>query len=257
MKLLYREILMVMKIYLREKQQIFWVFVVPLLLLLILGFTMNNSNDMQYSMGVVDRDGFELNYVDFLMPGLIGFSLLFTSLSSMAGSLVYARQQRILRRLTVTPLPKSVFISSWIIFLYVVIILMALFLIMVSRLVFDVQMKGGILSVLVVLTVGSLTFLAFGVALGARIRKIKTATSISQILLISITFLSGVFFPLHMLPGFLEFLVEFIPLTHFINAMRAVFNYGSPLSSIWYELSVLFAWMVACFLIALKTFCWN
>ncbi|MCP4752903.1 MAG: ABC transporter permease, partial [Proteobacteria bacterium] len=139
---------------------------------------------------------------------------------------------------------------------YLIIILAALILLVVSRLVFNVQVKGSIFSLLVTLTFGSLSFSAIGIALAARIKKLQTLTIIGQIVVLT-TFLSGVFFPVDVMPGFLQLLTKVLPLTHFLNAMRAIINQGEPLSAVLNQIGILTMWAFGCFLIALKIFKWE
>jgi ABC-2 type transport system permease protein len=199
----------------------------------------------------------EQSYIDFLVPGLIGFSLMATCLFSVGVVVVSYREKGKLRRLAVTPLPKSVFITGQILNRYFIVLLQAILLIGISIILFNVQMVGSLFQFFIALTVGMFAFIALGYAVASVAQTPETASGIANVLFIPMTFLSGVYFSVEGLPGYLQPLIKFLPLTHLVKAIRSIFNQGVLLSELLPEMGILAVWMVASFVFSLKKFKWE
>ncbi len=70
-------------------------------------------------------------------------------------------------------------------------------------------------------------------------------------------FLSGVYFSVEGIPKILKPLVEFLPLTHMVRAIRAIFNHGAALTSVLPQMGILIVWMVVCLAVSVKLFKWE
>ena len=199
----------------------------------------------------------EIRYIEFLVPGLIGVSLVSTCLFSIGVVVASYREKGKLRRLSVTPLPKPIFIAGQIINRYTIVLLQAFLLIGLGILVFSVQMQGNVLSFILLLTVGMLAFLALGFLIASTAKTAQTASGIANVIFIPMMFLSGVYFPVDGLPKIFKPLVEFLPLTHFVRATRAIFNDGASLDSVLPQVGILSVWMVVCFALSVRLFRWE
>ncbi|MFQ5708450.1 MAG: ABC transporter permease [bacterium] len=199
----------------------------------------------------------EASYIDFLLPGVIGMSVVSTCLFSIGMVVVAYREKGKLRRLSVTPLPKSIFIAGQILNRYLIVLMQAFVLIAIGMQVFHVQIVGSLLTFLTVLTVGMLAFIAIGFTIASVAKTTETASGIANTLFLPMIFLSGVYFSVEGIPKFLKPLVEFLPLTHLVRAMRVVFNNGAPLTNVLPQMGILSIWAVVCFAISLKLFRWE
>ncbi len=197
------------------------------------------------------------SYIDFLVPGLIGFSLMTTSLFSIGVVVVSYREKGKLRRLAVTPLPKAVFIAGQILNRYFIVLLQAIVLIVLAYFVFDVEIVGSLGTFFAALSLGMLTFISLGYAVASISETPETASGIANVLFLPMTFLSGVYFSVDGFPAFIKPLVEFLPLTHLIRAIRGVFNNGLGLADILPEMGILLVWLIVCFLFSMKKFRWE
>ena len=200
-----------------------------------------------------------LVFVDgaYLVPGLIGFSLMSTCLFSIGVVVVSYREKDKLRRLAVTPLPKAIFISGQILNRYLIVLLQAVLILAIALSFFEVTLVGSAIHLFAVLTVGMMAFIAIGYAVASVSATTETASGIANVLFLPMTFLSGVYFSVDGLPGFLQPLVEILPLTHLVRAIRAVFNEGLTVLDVWPQLAILAGWFVACFLFSVRRFKWE
>ena len=79
----------------------------------------------------------------------------------------------------------------------------------------------------------------------------------ANIIALPMMFLSGVFFPTDTLPGFLEDIVQYLPLTFLADGMREVAIQGASLTEIPWELLGLVVWLAIAFIAATRVFRWE
>lgn len=199
----------------------------------------------------------EQSYVDFLLPGLIGMSVVSTSLFSIGMVVVAYREKGKLRRLSVTPLPKPIFIAGQIANRYFIVLLQAFLLIILGTTIFKVQIVGSIFDFLAALTIGMLAFIALGFFVASVANTTETASGIANTLFLPMIFLSGVYFSVEGIPKFLKPLVEFLPLTHLVRAIREIFNNGVAFADVLPQMGILSIWMIVCFGASVKLFKWE
>ncbi len=199
----------------------------------------------------------DFSYISFLVPGLIGFSLMATCLFSIGVVVVSYREKGKLRRLAVTPLPKSIFIAGQILTRYLIVLTQAILLIGIAVFLFDVRIVGSIFQFFLALTIGMFAFIALGYAIASIAKTPETAAGIANTLFLPMTFLSGVYFSADGLPGFLQPLVALLPLTHLVHAIRGIFSNGQSIFEFLPQMGILIAWMIVCFTFAVRKFKWE
>jgi ABC-2 type transport system permease protein len=199
----------------------------------------------------------ERRYIDFVVPGLIGFSLMSTCLFSIGVVVVSYREKGKLRRLSVTPLPKYIFISGQIANRYIIVLLQALLLIGVALLLFKVEMVGNPFTLFIVLSLGMLCFISIGYAIASMAKTTESASGMANVLFFPMIFLSGVYFSVENMPLFLQPVIAFLPLTHLVYALRSVFNEGAALIDVLPQLAILLVWFSACFIFSIYKFKWE
>jgi ABC-2 type transport system permease protein len=184
----------------------------PLLYLLVLGF----------GLGPVFQKAGNGDYIRFIAPGIIGMSVLFTSVFSGIG-LLWDRQFGFLKETLVAPVPRvSVMIGktlggatvATIQGLLVLIICLIAGFRPVNWLMLPVAFFFMILTAFV--------FAGLGVAIGSRLQDIQGMQLIMNFVVLPIYFLSGALFPLNGLPSVLSFLTRIDPLSYGIDALRNV-----------------------------------
>ncbi|MFQ5864959.1 MAG: ABC transporter permease [bacterium] len=218
---------------------------------------LNTKPPIQLLRNPVQAERRDLSYIDFLLPGIIGMSVVSTCLFSIGMVVVAYREKGKLRRLSVTPLPKPIFIAGQVLNRYFIVLLQAFLLIALGYLVFKVEIVGNMFSFLVVLTVGMLAFIALGFFVASVAKTTETASGIANSLFLPMIFLSGVYFSVEGIPKILKPLVEFLPLTHMVRAIRAIFNHGAALTTVLPQMGILTIWMVVCLGLSIKLFKWE
>jgi ABC-2 type transport system permease protein len=198
----------------------------------------------------------ELDYIDFLVPGVLAMSLMFLGLFSGLTQ-VDRREKKVLKRFGATPLQKRTVVMSQIIQRLIVALIQAFIIIVIARLVFDVQMVGNWFVLLGVIFLGTLTMISIGYVIVARARTEESAQPIIQLVQFPMMFLSGIFFPIEFMPAFIKPVVTAMPLTYVGDALRQVMVDATPLYPLSTDLAVMSAWLVACMLLAFWLFKWE
>ena len=198
-----------------------------------------------------------LRYIDFLMPGIVAMSIMQMGLFSVAFAFVQLKRQGILRRLLATPMRPASFIFAYVVTRLTVSILQTGVLVGVAVLFFDVQIAGSVVSLFLLALIGGAVFVSLGFAVSGWARSEEAAAPIANVIALPMIFLSGVFFPREAMPGVLETITEYLPLTYLADSLRSVSVDGAALSSQWAGLLGLAAWLVATYVLAVKLFRWE
>jgi len=206
-----------------------------------------------------DRSGAPVvvsSYVDFLIPGMIGLQIMSACLWGIGFLLINYREKGNLKQLALTPVRKGIYISAFISSRFVFQILQVIFILVCSFWVFPVHMQGSWFSFFVVITLGTLMFMALGFLIASLASTVELAIGINNILFFLMIAMGGVFFSTENLPEWAQIFTGLFPLTHFIEALRGIFNDGQSLFFYTKELLILTAWTLICFGLSLRYFRW-
>jgi ABC-2 type transport system permease protein len=197
-----------------------------------------------------------LRNIDYLVPGILAMSILFLGLF---GSLVLVerRERKILKRFAATPVSRSTLIYSQVVYRLILALLQALIIIVVAAVVFKVSVIGNWFLLLGILILGTLTFVSIGYFVVARARTSEGAMPIIQLVQFPMLFLSGIFFPVDIMPAFMRPIVAIMPLTYLGDAFRQVMVDATPLYPLIVDVGVLAAWLVVCMVLAIRLFRWE
>jgi len=196
-------------------------------------------------------------YVDFLIPGLLGMNLMGGGLWGIGFVTVDMRIRKLLKRLVATPMHKRDFFLSLIGSRMVFTVPEVLLLLVTGRLLFNVAIEGNALNIAVVAGIGALSFAGLGLFLSSRARKIETISGLMNAVMLPMWIFSGIFFSSKRFPDLLQPFIQALPLTQLNNALRAVITDGASLMSQWMPLSILAAYGLVAFVLALRWFRWT
>ena len=223
-------------------------------------------NEMTFALREVPRrftveaqpvDSRNLRFIDFLMPGIVAMSIMQMGLFSVAFTFVQMKNRGILRRLLATPVHPGSFLFGQVVTRLTVSILQTLVLIGVAVAFFNVEVAGNLASVLLLALMGGGVFVSMGFAVSGWARSEEVAAPLANVIALPMMFLSGVFFPRSIMPGALESVTDFLPLTYLIDAMRSVAIDGEMLWSQGWNILGLAVWLAITFLVAVRLFRWE
>lgn len=199
----------------------------------------------------------DLDYVDFLVPGILAMTIMNSGMIGLASAFVTYRERGILRRIRATPFPLPSFIAARITSQVIVSLAQACILIAAGVLIVGFKINGNLLNVFVMVVIGSLAFLSLGFVVAAFARNQETADSLANGLTFPMLFLSGVFFPVDSAPGWLQPFMRIMPLRYLVDALRDLMVRGGNLPDQWLNMLVMLATGTIGFLLAIRFFKWE
>jgi ABC-2 type transport system permease protein len=195
------------------------------------------------------------NYIDYLVPGLIGFAILTSPMFSMVDVTSTYRKEKLFQQLSLTPLTKSEWLASKILWYIVLTFVAAAVMVGVGVYVFGahVTLSAGVLPFLVL---GPLLFVSLGMLAGSVAPNPESAAVIGNIITFPMMFLSGTFFPVSNFSPPLKAIAHVLPLYYVIDGMNAVMLYGNTDRALTDALVVLVLALVV-FVAAVVAFRWR
>lgn len=195
-----------------------------------------------------------IKYMDFLVPAILGMTIMMSCIMGMGASIAGERENGELARLFMTPTTVATVIGGKILGKLSVEMLRALILLFVAIILFGVTIKGGIIQTLILLFLGALCFVGFGIMLSARTQTQEDYAQISMVFSMPMMFVSGVFYPIETMPWILQKFAYIFPLTYLNDAMRAVMIQGRGLGDVWIDILVLLGFTLLFFIMGVKRF---
>ena len=217
-----------------------------------LGHSLNNFKD-DISLHI-NRIYGNIKYIDFLVPAILGMTIMMSCMMGMGSTIAGERETGELARLFMTPTSVATVIGGKIAAKLLIELVRALILIFMAVLLFNVSIKGGFLQTFIVLVIGALCFVGFGIMLSARTSTQEDYAQISLPFSMPMMFVSGVFYPIETMPWILQKLAYIFPLTYLNDAMRGIMLKGQTLSDVWLDLVVLLGFTLLFFLVGVKRF---
>lgn len=196
----------------------------------------------------------EIRYIDFLTPGIIGQSVMFSAVVGIAIAISRYREQNVLKRIRATPLNTKNFFLAEVGARLILAMVQTSLVIVVAQLVFDVQIFGSLFWIYAVALLGNLVFLQVGFFVAGVVKTATAAEGLSNVITLPLLFLSGVFIDTATLPRAVFLVVEHLPLAPLIKILRGIALHGDLPWEYQFELGLLAAWALVMFAIAWMTF---
>lgn len=210
MKKIYILWLRQLKRYIRSKSRIVGSLAQPLLFLLAMG----------YGFGSVFQKAGQGNYINFLVPGIIGMSIIFTSMAS-GMEVIWDRQFGFLKETMVAPMPRLNIMIGRTLGGATVATMQGVIVFFMS-LIFGFRPDNWLIAPLVipVMFLVSLLFTALGTMVASLLEDMQGFQLIMNFVVMPIFFLSGALFPLQGLPKAIAIAASLDPLSYGIDAFR-------------------------------------
>lgn len=198
----------------------------------------------------------QFRQIDYLMPGILAMALMQLGLFG-ALDVISLRERKILKGLGATPLPRSSLLGSEVLVRLFMSLVQAAAIITIGHLVFKVTVQANWLVVVGLVILGAATFVSLGYMLTAFSRTTESGQGLIQVVQFPMMFLSGIFFPVEIMPAFLKPVVKAIPLTYLGDALRQVMVGAAPVASMTTDILVLVTWLVVTLALAVRFWRWE
>ena len=194
-------------------------------------------------------------YIDYLIPGLIGFSILTSPMFSMVDVAASYRKEGIFRELSLTPLTRSEWLTSHIVWYVALTFVTAGIMIGAGVELFGAHVTIS-LGLVPFLIAGPLLFVSLGMLAGSVAKTPESAALIGNIITFPMMFLSGTFFQVSLFPPALQSFAHILPLYYVIDGMDQVMLFSNSTRALFDVIGV-FAAAIVVFLLAVRFFKWR
>ena len=197
----------------------------------------------------------QTKYIDFLIPGLIGFSILTSPMFSLVNISSEYKKTKLFKQLSLTPLTKMEWLISKM--MWYIVLTIAGFLLMVRVGIFAFGAHVAITPwIIPFLILGPMLFAALGMLVGTVTKNPETAGVIGNIVTFPMMFLAGTFFPISSMPQYLQTFAHVLPLFYVTEGLNNAMVYGNISGTI-IDIAVLGIITVVIFALAVKLFKWR
>ena len=158
-------------------------------------------------------------FIEFFVPGIIAMAIMTSCLSNALNMNAELRQKGILRKLATTPITRADWLVASILYQLVLSVISTAAILLVSYAVFDVRLRiDAWLPLIIVVEV--IAFVGIGMLLTPFAKEAESASAVANAFLFPMMFLSGTFFPVEMMPVFLQTFAKLLPLYYVNEALR-------------------------------------
>jgi len=194
-------------------------------------------------------------YIDFLIPGLIGFSILTNPMFSLVNIAADYKKNKLFKQLSLTPLTKMEWLIAKILFYIVLSIAGFLLMVGVGVLFFGahITLSPWLLPFLIL---GPTLFASLGMLVGTVAKNPETAGVIGNIVTFPMMFLAGTFFPISIMPEYLQTIAHVLPLFYVTEGLNNVMVYNNIPNAL-VDIAVLGIITLVIFSLAVKLFKWR
>lgn len=233
---------------LRFEQRIFWrthsnvfiTFALPLILLLSVSFAHGGAGHRRE-----------------IVTGIIAVVVVGTAMQALAISLVFHREQGVLKRLGATPASHAVLLAARIASTTVVCMLVMVAIVIVAVVAMGVAPPHNPIVGALVTVFGVIAFSGMGLGLATIVPSADAAPAVTTTFYLVFMFVSGVFYPVSALPHPIRVAADILPMDNLVEPMRALWIEGHDAHGMALRLVVLAVWGLVGTLVALRWFRWQ
>ena len=196
----------------------------------------------------------QTNYFEFVAPGIMAMVVMMSLMTGLPHAISFEREMGTLDGMLAAPVHRMSILGGKVIAQTTRGMFQGLMVLALSIVLFGVVIQGSIALVLGLLLLGVFSLVGLGILITSFTSTEETATMIMMTLTFPMMFLSGVFFPIQQMPGFMQVIAQFLPLTYAVSALRRVVVLGVGVSAISTDIIILFGFGVVLLAVALAAF---
>ena len=194
-------------------------------------------------------------FIEFFIPGIIAMMVMTESLFGTVNLNTELRQKGIISKLATTPITRTDWIVSNILYQFMLAVIATTAMLLVGYGVFDVKLQiNAWLPLFIVLDV--FMFVGIGMLLTRVVREAQSAAAAANAVAFPMMFLSGSFFPLEMMPRFLQTFAKVLPLYYVNEGLRASMVFHDNRAALRYA-AILGVLATAVFILGIITTRWE
>jgi ABC-2 type transport system permease protein len=195
--------------------------------------------------------------LDVIVPGIAGMAIMSTTFSALAMNMTFLREQGVLKRMRGTPLPSGAYLTGIAANAVTNAAIQIALVVVAGRVFFGIGWPKDWLELVVFVVAGVVCLAALGVAWSHVIPNFDAAPAYVNIVFLPVIFISGVFYDVENVPGFLRGIAEALPLKHLIDGLSGAMVTGHGLADHGEALLVVALWSAVGLVLAVRGFSWD
>lgn len=222
---------------------------------IVTSFNTRGSPHLSISVQQLSIKSQSYKYIDFLIPGLVGFSVLTSPMFSLVNISSEYKKTKLFKQLSLTPLTKTEWLTSKFIWYVVLGIISFVLMTQVGAALFGSHLNYALM-IIPFLVIGPLFFVSLGMLVGMISKSVESAAVVGNLITFPMMFLSGTFFPVSQMPMYLQNVAHVLPLFYLIDGLNQVMiynNFGQAL----FDLELMVALSAIVFVLAVVFFKWR
>jgi ABC-2 type transport system permease protein len=207
------------------EQRAFWrnrgrgvfTFLFPLVMLIFFG-SLNQG-------GTTSEHGFAVAYNAFFVPGILAYGIIAASFVNIGVGTAALNDRGVLKRMRGTPLPRWDYVAARITSTVIVVLAMTVISVAIGAIFYGVRLRSATLPGLVAtLVLATAAFTTLGIGVNRFISGAEAAPVVLNMLTLPLTFISGVWFPVNGLPGWLRTIADIFPVKALADGLQRAFD---------------------------------
>jgi ABC-type multidrug transport system permease subunit len=194
--------------------------------------------------------------VRFFLGPVIAFNVM-GSFWGLSATLVTFREQGILKRFHVTPVTATDMLASSVLANYMLTLPTVTVELILARFVYHVASVGDLISVALLITVGTVSFASLGLVVASVTNTMQETQVLNQLIWLPLVFLSGATLPLAFLPTLARRFALFLPATYLVSGLQDAIYLSWPAEKLSVQLVSLACWAALAFFVATQLFRWE
>ncbi len=160
------------------------------------------------------------NWFNMMVPAILAFSILSAGVFAISGHITAMKERKILDRLTVTPMSPVAFLLAVVCVRLAIVYVSTLITLFTAMGVFRVDFHMDWPRFTLFVAASTVGMMGFGALITLVVRRPSSASNVANILTMIMMFMSGIFFPVEIMPPFLQVLSQALPLTYIAEGLR-------------------------------------
>lgn len=236
------------KLAVRSKIGLFWSFVYPVGMLLL----------MLSVFGGINKTGANTSDPRLLtLTGVLVITIMSGGVFALATVLSVDLASGVYDRLRITDLKPAEVIVALMLRQFLIIVVGIVLVLVGAKFLFSVTSQGDVGSILLLAVIGSILFCSIGILVANLCSRQATATAVANAIFLVMMFLSGSTFPKAFFPEWLKTGAEILPASHLFDLLALQVYDGEALTNDMTSLYILLAMAAVLLVAAVKTFRWK
>lgn len=238
-------------IFVRNRQSTFFTLALPVIFLVIFAGVFQGDTT---ALG----GGEHVDLSAYYVPQIIALGIVSAAFNNVVGTIMAQREMGILKRRRSTPVPAWVIVASRALTALAISAALVVVLLAVGKVLYNVDVRVSTLPGIALASfVAALSFCAIAYALTTFVNSQESATPVIQAITLPIFFISGIFFPEEIIPGWLLTIANIFPVRHLGLALLAAFEPHPPAGGIDARaIAIIAAWGIGGLVVATRRFSW-